>query len=73
MDFIQSKINEGYTSIVITFRGKKELINGVPKITSTFTTAKYSGVDTVEKYNNLMKMVSDFPNGVSVGFMKEVY
>jgi hypothetical protein len=35
-----------------------------------FTVAHYSGIDTVEKYNNLMKMVSDFPNGVSVGFMK---
>ena len=73
MDFIQNQINEGYTRIAITFRGKKDIINGVPKIISSFTTAQYSGIDTVEKYNNLMKMVSDFPNGVSVGFMKEVY
>jgi hypothetical protein len=70
MNFIQNQIDRGYTRIIITFRGKKEFINGVPKITAMFTTSSYSGIDTVEKYNNLMKMVSDFPNGVSVGFAK---
>lgn len=73
MNFIQNQIDKGYTRIIITFRGKKELINGVPKITQGFTTSTYSGIDTVEKYNNLIKLVDNHPNGISVGFSKEVF
>jgi hypothetical protein len=70
MNFIQEQINEGFTRIIITFRGKKELIDGVPRITSGFTTSSYSGIDTVEKYNNLIKLVDNHPNGISIGFAK---
>jgi len=70
MDFIQNQIDEGFTNIIITYRGRKELVNGVPRITEGFTSARYSGIDTVVKYNNLMKMVDSHPNGVSVGWSR---
>lgn len=73
MNFIENQIKSGYTRIIITFRGKKELVNNVPRITQGFTTASYSGIDTVEKYNNLIKLVDNHPNGISVGFSKEVF
>jgi len=72
MNFIQNQIDRGYTRIIITFRGKKELVNGVPKITSMFKTSVYNNIDTVEKYNNLIKLVDQFENGISVGFSKEI-
>lgn len=72
MNFIQNQIDRGFTRIIITFRGKKELINGVPRITEGFKTSVYNGIDTVEKYNNLIKLVDNHPNGISVGFSKEV-
>lgn len=72
MDFIQNQIDKGFTRIAITFRGKKEIVNGVPRITEGFTSAVYSGIDTVEKYNNLIKMVDSYRNGISVGFIKEI-
>ena len=70
MEFIQNQIDRGYTNIHITFRGRKEFINGVPKITQGFSGSLYRGIDTVEKYDYLMKMVSSHPNGVSVGWAK---